>query len=293
MGTRLRQLLLSFLVVLFAAAAFRLARDAALADEAAKPPGTSADSRQPTPNATAAAAESDAKAAIAQAAGLERQQRYEEAIAQYLKALDISPQSVAAHNNLAWLLATCPVDRLRDGRKAVVHATKACEITQWQHPSIVDTLGIALAEAGQFDKAVELLMKCRATASASECEKIDRRLAQFRARKTYRQAEAEKASSAASSHGVVTAAARSEVQALFQQAVALEQAKKLGEAAAQYEKAVARATEVLGADSVDTAQLMVRQGDCYLHADQLEQALPLFKRALPILREKLPQIMHW
>ena len=105
-----------------------------------------------------------------------------------MKAIKISPQSVAAHNNLAWLLATCPVDRLRDGKKAVFHATKACEITEWKHPSAIDTLSIALAEARQFDKAIEVLTKCRANATASGREKIDRRLALFRAGKTYREA---------------------------------------------------------------------------------------------------------
>ena len=60
-----------------------------------------------------------------------------------------------AQNNLAWLLATCPQDELRNGQEAVVQAQKACELTEWNSAGYIDTLAAAYAEAGVFDDAVE------------------------------------------------------------------------------------------------------------------------------------------
>jgi serine/threonine-protein kinase len=59
-----------------------------------------------------------------------------------------------AHNGLAWIKATCPVDELRDGKAAIEHATRACELTDWNDPDLIDTLACAYAEAGQFDQAI-------------------------------------------------------------------------------------------------------------------------------------------
>jgi eukaryotic-like serine/threonine-protein kinase len=56
---------------------------------------------------------------------------------------------------LAWLLATYPVDGIRDGKRAVELATKACEITNYQQSSPIDTLAGAYAETGDFTMAVK------------------------------------------------------------------------------------------------------------------------------------------
>jgi tetratricopeptide (TPR) repeat protein len=60
----------------------------------------------------------------------------------------------AALNTVAWCLATCPENTLRDGKKAVSEATKACELDQWKNWGYIDTLAAACAEAEAFDKAV-------------------------------------------------------------------------------------------------------------------------------------------
>jgi tetratricopeptide (TPR) repeat protein/CHAT domain-containing protein len=283
--TKSRRLFWPFLAISLAASACQLTVIAEEPERAASSQSSTAFEAQGEP---ATSSSSDAEAAIKLAGSMERQQKYDEAIRQYSKALEIAPQSVAAHNNLAWLLATCPVDGLRNGKEAIIHATRACEITEWKHPAAIDTLSIAMAEDGRFEKAIELLGKFRDEASASEREKIDRRLAQFRDGKTYRQMEAAAPSSPATQRGTKDKVDQ-ELQTLCQEAAALERAGRRREAAASYGKAVERAKEVFGPDHLVTAQLMVRQGDMYLYSEQFEAALPLFKDALPILRSHLPR----
>lgn len=66
----------------------------------------------------------------------------------------IAPNEWFVCNNLAWALATCSDDRLRDGARALELARKACAATGWQHAYCLGTLGAACAETGAFDEAI-------------------------------------------------------------------------------------------------------------------------------------------
>jgi Zn-dependent protease len=79
---------------------------------------------------------------------------WQRAIEDYHEAVRLQPKQPTAHNNLAWLLAACPVDELRNGQEAVEHATWACNATGWSNPSCLGTLAAACAEVGDFDQAV-------------------------------------------------------------------------------------------------------------------------------------------
>jgi len=80
------------------------------------------------------------------------------AIASFKEALRLDPNADPVLNNLAWLLAAGP-DAVRDGKQAVELATRACERTGWKNPNCFATLGVAYAEAGDFDQAVEYTKK--------------------------------------------------------------------------------------------------------------------------------------
>ncbi|HEV8061246.1 MAG TPA: hypothetical protein VGP68_15305 [Gemmataceae bacterium] len=60
-----------------------------------------------------------------------------------------------AYANAAWLLATCPKESVRDGKKAVAYANLACKLTDWKNANYVGTLGAAYAEDGQFVDAIQ------------------------------------------------------------------------------------------------------------------------------------------
>jgi len=85
----------------------------------------------------------------------EENKQYEKAIEDYMTAVRLAPKMSVGHNNLAWLRATCPNAKLRDGKKAVELATKACELTEWKAWLEVGTLAAAYAENGNFKEAVK------------------------------------------------------------------------------------------------------------------------------------------
>lgn len=78
----------------------------------------------------------------------------DKAIADFTESVRLNPDSPAAHNGLAWALATAPKAELRDGRRALTHATKSCELTQFKNPYSLSTLAAAHAELGEFDEAL-------------------------------------------------------------------------------------------------------------------------------------------
>ena len=79
--------------------------------------------------------------------------KHAEAIAVYEKAYALEPKDAGLLNNFAWVLATSPEAKLRDGDKALELATQACELTDYKLPHILSTLAAAYAETGDFENA--------------------------------------------------------------------------------------------------------------------------------------------
>ena len=111
---------------------------------------------------------------------------YKKAQSDFENAIKLSPKLADAANVFGWFLATCPNENFRNGEKAIEHAKKACELSNWKEWSYLDTLAAAHAEKGDFAKAVELETKAIAMApeeGKSECEE---RLALYKQQKPYR-----------------------------------------------------------------------------------------------------------
>jgi uncharacterized protein (TIGR03067 family) len=80
---------------------------------------------------------------------------YGKAVEDYRQAMRVAPQKHDPYAYLADLLATCPKAELRDGKRAVGLATRACDLTKWNDPDSLSALAAAYAEVGNFKKAVE------------------------------------------------------------------------------------------------------------------------------------------
>jgi tetratricopeptide (TPR) repeat protein len=114
---------------------------------------------------------------------------YAKALADYAAAAKLEPNNVMVHNNAAWLLATCPKDEVRDGKKAIQYAKKACELTGWKEAFYKDTLAAAYAEDGQFDLAVKYQREALKSPSFVQVYGVDaqQRLKYFEMKKPWRE----------------------------------------------------------------------------------------------------------
>ena len=115
---------------------------------------------------------------------------FDKAIADYNEAIRLDPKGADAYNELAWLWATCPDERFRDGKKAVELATRACELTEWKDAEILDTLAADYAELGDFGKAVEWQEKTnKLYTDADDRRKGEERLKLYKEKKPYRETD--------------------------------------------------------------------------------------------------------
>ncbi|MBN2294432.1 MAG: tetratricopeptide repeat protein [Pirellulales bacterium] len=121
---------------------------------------------------------------------LTQQGKYEQAVSHLRKAIQINPNNIAVVNDLAWLLATCPEDGVRDGARAVGLAEKLSQATGHKVVALLDTLAAAYAEAGKFPQAVDTATKALNLVKPEQkalAERIRLRLEQYKAGKPYRQ----------------------------------------------------------------------------------------------------------
>lgn len=120
--------------------------------------------------------------------------KHKEALADYEAALELIPEDSGLLNNLAWLLATSTFDELRDGKRSLEYALKACELTEYKAAHILSTLASGYAETGDFVRAREWAEKAVALAETEKQKAgLQEELDQYKLDKPWRENEGEKA----------------------------------------------------------------------------------------------------
>jgi tetratricopeptide (TPR) repeat protein len=113
---------------------------------------------------------------------------FDRALSDLNAAIQLEPNDPEAQQGRAWILATCPDPRVRNGQEAVAAATRACELTHWKVAHALTTLAAAYSETGDYSaaagwqgKAIELVAD-----KSPEQHEYRRLLDRYRARKPYR-----------------------------------------------------------------------------------------------------------
>jgi tetratricopeptide (TPR) repeat protein len=113
----------------------------------------------------------------------------DKALADLTEAMRLDPRDESAYDRLAWLRATCPDARYRDGRRAVEAARRACELAGWKGANHLSTLAAACAEASDFDAAVRWQMQANQLyPEGNDRSDGEARLKLYRAGTPYREA---------------------------------------------------------------------------------------------------------
>jgi tetratricopeptide (TPR) repeat protein len=79
-------------------------------------------------------------------------------IAEYEQRINVNPDDAVAHNDLAWLLVTCPDTAFRDSKRAVELAKKAVALAPMSG-NLWNTFGVAQYRVGNSGEAIVALQK--------------------------------------------------------------------------------------------------------------------------------------
>jgi protein O-mannosyl-transferase len=120
----------------------------------------------------------DAGAHTSLANALVHKRQLREAADHYEKALRSEPDSILALNNLAWLMSAGPDDSLRNDTLAVELAKKANAMSNDSNAVFLRTLAAAYAQAGEFDRAIEIAQHASELAKAHGQQRVIRELAE-------------------------------------------------------------------------------------------------------------------
>jgi tetratricopeptide (TPR) repeat protein len=114
---------------------------------------------------------------------------YDKAIADYKEAILLDRKDATAFNSRAWLRATCPAGKYRDGKLAVQDALRACERTDWEVSDNIATLAAAYAEAGDFEEAMKWQRKALVDSELDKesVQRAGERLKLYQAHKPFRE----------------------------------------------------------------------------------------------------------
>ncbi|MEX2138630.1 MAG: tetratricopeptide repeat protein [Pirellulales bacterium] len=110
-----------------------------------------------------------------------------EAIADYEQALKVRPKEPGLLNNLAWVLATSPDEKIRDGQRAIELAKQGCEATEYKEAHILSTLAAGYAESGEWDEAIKWSKKAVELGGEAIDDQLKKELASYEQKKPWRE----------------------------------------------------------------------------------------------------------
>ena len=109
------------------------------------------------------------------------------AVADLELAIRLDLRAWEAMNDLAWLLATTPVDAVRNRERSLTLARQACEVTEYKQWNTLDTLAAAYAENGEFVEAKQWIGTALEMAPDAEKERLKGHLDLIMAEKPVRE----------------------------------------------------------------------------------------------------------
>ena len=118
-----------------------------------------------------------------------REKGYSEAIADLTEYVRLQPNDRDGCFRLAWIFATAPDRDLRDGKKSLELARKACDQSKAEDRWHCEVLAAVHAECGDFDEAVRWQRKALAISYLSESarDQATERLQHYEAHMPYRE----------------------------------------------------------------------------------------------------------
>ncbi|MGE5137979.1 MAG: tetratricopeptide repeat protein, partial [Rudaea sp.] len=91
-------------------------------------------------------------------------------------ARGLDPKLAPAYGARAAVWATCPDEKVRDGKKAIASALRACELSEWKDWFQLSALAAAYAESGDFKQAIAWTTKAREIAPVQERDELEEML---------------------------------------------------------------------------------------------------------------------
>jgi tetratricopeptide (TPR) repeat protein len=117
-----------------------------------------------------------------------------QAISHFREALRRDPAHLQSLTYLARVLASAPLDAVRNGTEALVLAEKANALTGNREPFVLDTLAMAYAESGRFSEAQQTLQRAieiaRTAGNNDDAAEMLKRLQLYRAGRPFRETRA-------------------------------------------------------------------------------------------------------